>query len=111
MRAMVLERPGTPLVARALPDPEPGPGELVVAVAACGVCRTDLHIVDGELAEATLPLVPGHPIVAGERVGVAWLGWACGHCDFCRAGRENLCARARFTGYHSDGGYAERVRV
>ncbi|KAB2960959.1 MAG: alcohol dehydrogenase catalytic domain-containing protein, partial [Thermoanaerobaculia bacterium] len=120
MRAMVLDRPGAPLAQRELPDPRPGPGELVLAVGACGVCRTDLHIVDGELAEARLPLVPGHQIVGvveavgtgvdparlGERVGVPWLGWACGECGPCRAGRENLCTRARFTGYHADGGYA-----
>ena len=125
MRAMVLERPGAPLVARMIADPAPGAGEVVVAVGACGVCRTDLHILDGELAEAKLPLVPGHqivgrveatgvgvdPVLAGERVGVPWLGWTCGHCGFCRNGHENLCDRARFTGYHLDGGYAERVRV
>jgi propanol-preferring alcohol dehydrogenase len=125
MRAMVLERPATPLALREIAEPEPGPGELVLEVAACGVCRTDLHIVDGELAEAKLPLVPGHQIVGrvaraglgvdpgrlGERVGVPWLGWSCGHCEFCRTGRENLCDRARFTGYHFDGGYAERVVV
>ena len=120
---MVLHRPGEPLAERELPDPRPGPGEVVLAVAACGVCRTDLHIVDGELAAPRLPLVPGHQIVGvvaaaapgvgrpevGARVGVPWLGWACGECGFCRAGQENLCERARFTGFHLDGGYAERV--
>ena len=123
MRAMVLDRPGEPLAERALPGPRPGAGEVVLAVVACGVCRTDLHIVDGELAAPRLPLVPGHQIVGvveavgpgvgrpevGERVGVPWLGWACGECGFCRAGQENLCDRARFTGFHLDGGYAERA--
>jgi alcohol dehydrogenase, propanol-preferring len=120
MRAMVLDGPGVPLRAAELPDPEPGPGELLLEVHACGVCRTDLHIVDGELTEPKLPLVPGHQIVArvlaggerfaaGERVGVPWLGWTCGECRYCRSGRENLCDRARFTGYHRDGGYASRA--
>jgi alcohol dehydrogenase, propanol-preferring len=120
MRAMVLDGPGVPLRAAELPDPEPGPGELLLEVHACGVCRTDLHIVDGELTEPKLPLVPGHQIVArvlaggqrfaaGERVGVPWLGWTCGECRYCRSGRENLCDRARFTGYHRDGGYAARA--
>jgi propanol-preferring alcohol dehydrogenase len=120
MRAMVLERPGTPLRAADLPEPEPGPGQVLLDVHACGVCRTDLHIVDGELSEPKLPLVPGHQIAArvvsggerfrpGQRVGVPWLGWTCGECRFCRAGRENLCDRARFTGYDADGGYAERA--
>jgi alcohol dehydrogenase, propanol-preferring len=118
---MTLERAGEPLVARDLPEPVPGPGELLLRVRACGVCRTDLHIVDGELAEPTLPLVPGHQIVAevvgagegaarfepGARIGVPWLGWTCGKCRYCRSGRENLCERARFTGYDRDGGYAE----
>jgi propanol-preferring alcohol dehydrogenase len=104
-----------------VPLPEPGPGELLLKVRACGVCRTDLHIVDGELAEAKLPLVPGHQIVAtvagrgdgadrfadGARVGVPWLGWTCGRCRYCRSARENLCERAVFTGYTRDGGYAE----
>ncbi len=120
MRAMVLERAGGPLTAAELPDPEPGPGQLLISVAACGVCRTDLHILDGELAEPKLPLVPGHQIVGtvagrgegagrfavGERVGVPWLGWADGECRYCRSGRENLCDAARFTGYDLDGGYA-----
>ena len=121
MRAMVLDRPGAPLVERELPDPEPGPGEVRLAVAACAVCRTDLHILDGELEHPKLPLVMGHQIVGvvdrvgagvaglapGDRVGVPWLGWTCGECAFCRRGQENLCDRARFTGYDRDGGYAE----
>jgi propanol-preferring alcohol dehydrogenase len=118
MRAMVLEAPGRPLRAAELADPEPGPGELLLRVLACGVCRTDLHVVDGDLPEPKLPLVPGHQIVGevlrgggrfqpGERVGVPWLGWTCGECRYCRAGEENLCDRARFIGYHRDGGYAE----
>ena len=120
MRAMVLDRPGEPLRAAELPEPEPGPGEVLLEVRACAVCRTDLHIVDGELDRPKLPLVPGHQIVArvargGERfeprqrVGVPWLGWTCGECRYCRSGRENLCDRARFTGYDIDGGYAERA--
>jgi propanol-preferring alcohol dehydrogenase len=118
---MVLERPGTPLVPRDLAMPEPGPGQVLVKVGACGVCRTDLHVVDGELPEPKLPIVPGHEIVGrvaavgrdvarfadGDRVGVPWLGWSCGECRFCREGRENLCDRARFTGYTIDGGYEE----
>jgi propanol-preferring alcohol dehydrogenase len=118
---MVLRRPGEPLVLEELPLPEPGPGELRVRVLACGVCRTDLHIVDGELADPKLPLVLGHQIVGmvdevgagaerhsrGDRVGIPWLGWTCGECRYCRSGRENLCDRARFTGYHLDGGFAE----
>jgi alcohol dehydrogenase, propanol-preferring len=115
MRAMVLERVGEPLLAVELPDPEPRPGQLLVRVHACGVCRTDLHVVDGELPRPKLPLVPGHQVVgdvvagprAGERVGVPWLGWTCGECRFCREGLENLCDRARFTGYDLDGGYGE----
>lgn len=121
MRAMVLERPGQPLVLRDLPVPEPGPGHVLLRVHACGVCRTDLHIVDGELPDPKLPLVLGHQIVGevvrvgagatrfvpGQRVGVPWLGWICGECKYCRSGRENLCDRARFTGYTLDGGYAE----
>ena len=121
MRALVLERTGQPLRMRELPDPEPGPGQVLVRVAACGVCRTDLHLVDGELPDPKLPLVPGHQIVgavagrgdgarrfdAGVRVGVPWLGWTCGTCAYCRSGRENLCESARFTGYQLDGGYAE----
>ena len=112
VRAMVLDAPGTPLTAADLPPPEPRAGQLLLRVLACGVCRTDLHVVDGELPHPKLPLVPGHQIVAtvegsGERVGVPWLGWTCGECAYCRGGRENLCDRARFTGYHLDGGYAE----
>jgi alcohol dehydrogenase, propanol-preferring len=123
MRAMVLDRPGQPLRAADIPEPEPGPGEVLIEVRACGVCRTDLHIVDGELEHPALPLVPGHQVagrvVAGgegaerfaedSRVGVPWLGWADGTCRYCRSGRENLCEHARFTGYDRDGGYAELV--
>jgi propanol-preferring alcohol dehydrogenase len=118
---MVLEKVGRPLALRHAPDPEPGPGEALVRVSACAVCRTDLHVVDGELPGPKLPLVPGHEIVGrvvkvgdgvetprmGDRVGIPWLGWTCGACDYCRSGRENLCDRARFTGYTIDGGYAE----
>ena len=109
---MLLEAAGRPLVAAELPVPKPGPGQLLIRVHACGVCRTDLHVVDGELAHPKLPLVLGHQIVgtvegSGERVGVPWLGWTCGECRYCRSGRENLCDRARFTGYDIDGGYAE----
>ncbi len=121
MRAMVLERAGEPLRPAELPDPRPGAGQVLISVSACGVCRTDLHIVDGELDKPKLPLVPGHQIVGtvveagegaerfavGQRVGVPWLGWTCGECRYCRSGRENLCDRARFTGYDVDGGYAE----
>jgi propanol-preferring alcohol dehydrogenase len=121
MQAMVLERPGAPLVARELPDPTPGPGQVLLRVRACGVCRTDLHVRDGELPRPKLPLVLGHEIVGtvarlgagvagfavGQRVGVPWLGATCGACAFCRDDRENLCDDARFTGYDLDGGYAE----
>ena len=118
VRAMVLEAPGSPLYEAELPDPEPAAGEILVAVSACGVCRTDLHIVDGELPDPALPLVLGHQIVgtvvrggrqfaAGDLVGVPWLGWTDNECRYCTSGRENLCDRARFTGYHRDGGYAE----
>ncbi len=111
MKAMVLEMPGSPLVAAELARPEPGPGQLLLRVLACGICRTDLHIVDGELTHPKLPLVLGHQIVGetedGRRVGVPWLGWTCGECRYCLSGRENLCDRARFTGYDIDGGYAE----
>jgi alcohol dehydrogenase, propanol-preferring len=123
MRAMVLEQQGVPLRPAELPEPMPGPGQVLIAVVACGVCRTDLHIVDGELSEPKLPLIPGHQIVGtvisagegaerfavGERVGVPWLGWTCGECRYCTSGRENLCERACFTGYDVDGGYAELV--
>jgi propanol-preferring alcohol dehydrogenase len=121
MRAMVLERQRRPLELAELPDPRPGPGQVLLSVSACGVCRTDLHILDGDLAEPKLPLVPGHQVVGtvvepgegaerferGARVGVPWLGWTCGECRYCTSGRENLCDRARFTGYDVDGGYAE----
>jgi propanol-preferring alcohol dehydrogenase len=117
---MILERPGEPLRAKDAKRPEPGPGQVLLDVRACGVCRTDLHVVDGELAHPKLPLVLGHELVAtvaamgpgatrfevGDRVGVPWLGWTCGRCEACRNGRENLCERARFTGYTLDGGYA-----
>lgn len=111
---MVLERPGEPLRAADLPEPVAGRGQALIRVRACGVCRTDLHVVDGELDRPKLPLVPGHQIVGevvgtGARVGVPWLGWTCGTCRFCRAGQENLCDDARFTGYDLDGGYAELV--
>jgi propanol-preferring alcohol dehydrogenase len=121
MRAMLLDRPGTPLRPADLPKPEPGPGQVLLRVRACGICRTDLHVADGELPDPKLPLVLGHEIVAtversgpgagrfrpGDRVGVPWLGWTDGDCRYCRSGRENLCDRARFTGYQIDGGYAE----
>ena len=121
MRAMILEAPGRPLRAAAPATPRPGPGQVLLRVLACGVCRTDLHVADGELPDPELPLVLGHEIVgevldrgpgaerhaAGSRVGVPWLGWTCGTCAFCVRGLENLCDRARFTGYHLDGGYAE----
>jgi propanol-preferring alcohol dehydrogenase len=121
MRAMVLERPGTALREATLPLPEPGPDQLLIRVHACAVCRTDLHVVDGELPDPKLPVIPGHEIVGtvvrkgervdrfreGDRVGVPWLGHTCGVCRYCRAGRENLCDRPGFTGYTLDGGYVE----
>ncbi|SCZ28477.1 alcohol dehydrogenase, propanol-preferring [Afifella marina DSM 2698] len=121
MRAMVLERPGAPLLLRELARPRPGPGEVLIAISACGVCRTDLHVVDGELQNPKLPLIPGHEIVGrvaacggsvsgfkeGDRVGVPWLGHTCGTCVYCRSRQENLCDRPGFTGYTIDGGYAE----
>ncbi len=121
MRAMLLEHARQSLREAELPDPEPGPGQILIRVGACGVCRTDLHILDGELEHPKLPLVPGHQIAgtvagagegaerfaAGTRVGVPWLGWTDGSCRYCRGGRENLCDAARFTGYDLDGGYAE----
>jgi propanol-preferring alcohol dehydrogenase len=123
MRAMVLERAGRPLEPVELPPPKPTAGQVQLRVHACGVCRTDLHIVDGELPDAKPRLVPGHQIVGtveeagpgvstlatGDRVGVPWLAWTCQACFYCRSGHENLCDRARFTGYHVDGGYAERA--
>jgi propanol-preferring alcohol dehydrogenase len=116
MRAMVLEAPRTPLREADLPEPEPRPGQLLIRVLACGVCRTDLHVLDGELPGPKLPLVLGHQIVGevvedGRRVGVPWLGWTDGECRYCRSGRENLCDRALFTGYQLDGGYAELMVV
>ena len=121
MRAMVLDRPGTPLRLATLPVPPAMPGTVQLRVEACGVCRTDLHLIDGELPDPVLPMIPGHEIVGrvtavgegvggfalGQRVGVPWLGWTCGNCHFCRSGRENLCDEARFTGYQIPGGYAE----
>jgi propanol-preferring alcohol dehydrogenase len=121
MLAMVVAATGRPLEPRRVPVPRPGPGEVLLEVAACGVCRTDLHLLDGELPEAPLPVIPGHEIVGrvvavgdrvddlaiGERVGVPWLGWTCGECRYCRMGRENLCDNARFTGYTLNGGYAQ----
>ena len=121
MKAMRLDAPGQALRCTDMPVPVPGPGEALVEVRACGVCRTDLHVVDGELRDAKRPIVPGHEIVgtvvrvgagveglaAGDRVGIPWLGRTCGHCAYCTSGRENLCDAARFTGYHLDGGYAE----
>ncbi len=121
MRAMVLEKPRQPLQLRDMPKPKPARGQVLVCVATCAVCRTDLHIVDGELTNPKLPLIPGHQIVGrieemaddvegfsiGDRVGIPWLGWTDGECAYCRSSRENLCDRARFTGYTIDGGYAE----
>lgn len=121
MQAMVCEGAGRPLALRTLPRPEPGPGQVQIAVRACGVCRTDLHLVDGELPHPKVPVIPGHEIVGtvmahgpgvdtpalGTRVGVPWLGGSCGRCRYCASGRENLCAEALYTGYQLDGGYAE----
>ena len=119
MLAMVLNKPLTALEPKHVPTPQPGAGELLVRVEACAVCRTDLHVVDGELTGPKLPLIPGHEIVGvvrrcesgrfapGQRVGIPWLGWTCGDCRFCQRGEENLCERAEFTGYTRDGGYAE----
>src|SRR5579862_5569474 len=129
MRAMLLTGPApidsAPLQMRELPVPEPEPGEIRVRVAACGICRTDLHVVEGELPPQRAAVVPGHQIVGvvdgcgagaqrfkeGDRIGIAWLRSTCGTCRFCRGGSENLCAQARFTGYHADGGYAEYAVV
>jgi propanol-preferring alcohol dehydrogenase len=121
MRAQVLTAASRPLAAAELPTLRPGPEQVLIEVRACAVCRTDLHVLDGELPHPKLPLVPGHEIIGtvvetgesadrfrvGDRVGVPWLGWTCGVCEYCRSGRENLCDRARFTGYQIDGGYAE----
>jgi propanol-preferring alcohol dehydrogenase len=121
MRAMVFSGVGKPLRLAEVARPQPEPNQILLRVDACAVCRTDLHIVDGELASPKLPLIPGHEIVGtvvakgvlvdrfqpGDRVGVPWLGWTCGECEFCRSGRENLCDQARFTGYQIDGGFAE----
>ena len=121
MKAMVLAALGEPLKQVDLPDPAPGPGQVLVRVTACGVCRTDLHVVDGDLPEPCLPIIPGHEIVgivtalgdgvdrfsAGDRVGIPWLGSTCGTCRYCRGGQENLCDDPRFTGYQIHGGYAE----
>jgi propanol-preferring alcohol dehydrogenase len=122
-RALVLEKQGAPLVLRRREAPAPGPGEVRVRVHACGVCRTDLHVVDGDLAHPKSEVVPGHEVVGvvdavgagvdaleeGARVGVPWLGWTCGACRYCKRGQENLCERARFTGYTLDGGYADHI--
>src|ERR1700750_2423176 len=123
MKAMLLDAPRTSLRAAELADPQVGADEVLLKVHACAVCRTDLHVVDGELPNPKLPLIIGHEIVGqvdrlgdgvrdfnvGDRVGVSWLGWPCGECRFCRTGRENLCPRALFTGYTIDGGYAENT--
>jgi len=125
MKAMVSEQPGEGLSEREVPEPAAGAGQVLVRVRACGVCRTDLHVVDGELPPLGHPVIPGHQIVGtvealgegvdglavGDRVGVPWLGWTCGECRFCRSGHENLCEDARFTGYQIDGGFAERTTV
>jgi propanol-preferring alcohol dehydrogenase len=123
MKAMILEQPGSPLKLVEMPDPVPAPGQLQVAVAACGVCRTDLHVVDGDLTEPKLPIIPGHEIVGrvsalgegvggfeiGDRVGIPWLGHTCGCCSYCESGAENLCDEPGFTGYQIDGGYADKA--
>src|SRR5512135_45290 len=129
MRAMILDHQAPiatgPLQARDVPAPEPGPGEVRVRVRACGVCRTDLHVIEGDLPPRRLPLVPGHQVVGvvdrlgrgasrfreGDRAGIAWLRHTCGICRHCRDGRENLCESSLFTGYHADGGYAEHAVV
>ena len=121
MRAMILEKPGTPLRLLEKPDPIPGPGQVLVKISACGVCRTDLHVVDGDLTEPKLPIIPGHEIIGtisvlgegvdhfklGERVGIPWLGRTCGCCFYCESGAENLCDEPGFTGYQIDGGFAD----
>lgn len=123
MQAMVLDAPHRELRQRTVARPEPAADQVLVKVSACAVCRTDLHVVDGDLSEPKLPIIPGHEIVgrivetgpdvtrfnAGDRVGIPWLGWTCGACDYCRSSRENLCPQARFTGYQIDGGYADYV--
>ncbi|MCW5699825.1 MAG: zinc-dependent alcohol dehydrogenase family protein [Rhodospirillales bacterium] len=123
MQAMVLDAPHRHLVHRSVPVPRAGPGQVLVRVAACAVCRTDLHVVDGELTDPKLPIIPGHEIVGrivergdgvdgvaeGQRIGIPWLGWTCGACRYCTSGQENLCPEARFTGYQIDGGYAQYV--
>jgi alcohol dehydrogenase, propanol-preferring len=125
MRAMRLREPGRPLTLEEVASSPPGERQIKLRVSACGVCRTDLHVVDGELPEPVLPLIPGHEVVGhvvangphatrfalGQRVGVPWLGWTCGVCELCSSGRENLCERARFTGYTLDGGYAQEMLV
>jgi len=125
MQAMIMERPGIPLARVERPLPEAGPDQVLVKVSACGVCRTDLHVLDGELTDPKLPLILGHEIVGnvvatgaevagieeGARVGIPWLGWTCGACEFCREGQENLCPRAKFTGYTLDGGFATHCLV
>jgi propanol-preferring alcohol dehydrogenase len=122
MRAMILESQGQPLIETILPDPAPGPGQVLLRVHTCGVCRTDLHVIDGDLTDPGLPMIPGHQIVGtvtalgfqarrfriGDRVGVPWLGWSCGQCRYCQSGRENLCDSARYTGYQINGGFAEQ---
>ena len=124
MHAMRFDSPGKPLVAANLPTPEPGPGQIRLRVRACGVCRTDLHVLDGDLADPKPAVIPGHEVVGivdrtgpgakrfalGQRVGVPWLGWTCGECPYCISDRENLCDRPKFTGYTLDGGYAEVPR-
>jgi len=121
MRAMVLEKPGAALQLQEMPDPVPGPGQVLVKISACGVCRTDLHVVDGDLSEPKLPIIPGHEIVGtvralgadvdnfklGQRVGIPWLGSTCGCCSYCMSGAENLCDEPGFTGYQIDGGFAD----
>ena len=122
MRAMVLDAPGQPLRERQCPNPTPGAGQVLVDVSVCGVCRTDLHVVDGDLTEPKLPIIPGHQVVGrvagwgegvtgfslGDRVGIPWLGGSCGACDYCLRGQENLCDDSRYTGYQIDGGFAEQ---
>jgi len=121
MKAMILEKPGVALQLQEMPDPVPGPGQVLVKISACGVCRTDLHVVDGDLSEPKLPIIPGHEIVGsvsalgadvdnfklGERVGIPWLGRTCGCCSYCLSGAENLCDEPGFTGYQIDGGFAD----